>query len=167
MCPVTACSVNTMLLNYVIHTRTLCWQPSSAGFNNPRWKVSWTFQIKSDVNLFNHLVWKSDVAGCCSAGSVLWWHNVSPYSVLLICIIWSCFYVNLMQINQYDTCVIIDYFSWFDGVHTCCDKPYIDDNHYHFVGPFRRSGPLRGGDLADFHYLWKFSGLRCFRSSSS
>ena len=24
MCPVTACSVNTMLLNYVIHTRTLC-----------------------------------------------------------------------------------------------------------------------------------------------
>ena len=27
--------------------------------------------IKSDVNLFNHLVRKADVAGCCSAGSVL------------------------------------------------------------------------------------------------
>ena len=25
----------------------------------------------SDVNLFNHLVRKADVAGCCSAGSVL------------------------------------------------------------------------------------------------
>ena len=25
--------------------------------------------LKSDVNLFNHLVRKADVAGCCSAGS--------------------------------------------------------------------------------------------------
>ena len=25
----------------------------------------------NDVNLFNHLVRKADVAGCCSAGSVL------------------------------------------------------------------------------------------------
>ena len=30
-----------------------------------------TFLLKSDVNLFNHLVRKADVAGCCSAGSVL------------------------------------------------------------------------------------------------
>ena len=29
------------------------------------------FLLKSDVNLFNHLVRKADVAGCCSAGSVL------------------------------------------------------------------------------------------------
>ena len=29
------------------------------------------FCSKSDVNLFNHLVRKADVAGCCSAGSVL------------------------------------------------------------------------------------------------
>ena len=29
------------------------------------------FLLKSDVNLFNHLVRKVDVAGCCSAGSVL------------------------------------------------------------------------------------------------
>ena len=29
------------------------------------------FMLKSDVNLFNHLVRKADVAGCCSAGSVL------------------------------------------------------------------------------------------------
>ena len=28
------------------------------------------FLSKSDVNLFNHLVKKADVAGCCSAGSV-------------------------------------------------------------------------------------------------
>ena len=27
--------------------------------------------LKGDVNLFNHLVRKADVAGCCSAGSVL------------------------------------------------------------------------------------------------
>ena len=27
--------------------------------------------LKSDVNLFNHLVREMDVAGCCSAGSVL------------------------------------------------------------------------------------------------
>ena len=32
---------------------------------------SWTLLLKSDVNLFNHLVRKADVAGCCSAGSVL------------------------------------------------------------------------------------------------
>ncbi len=25
-------------------------------------------------------------------------------------------------------------------------------------GPFRRSGRLRGGDLAGFRYLWPFSG---------
>ena len=29
------------------------------------------FLLKSDVNLFNHLVRKADVVGCCSAGSVL------------------------------------------------------------------------------------------------
>ena len=39
------------------------------------------------------------VAGCCSAGSVLRWHEVAPYSVSLICIVWSCFHVKLMQIN--------------------------------------------------------------------
>ena len=27
--------------------------------------------LGDDVNLFNHLVRKADVAGCCSAGSVL------------------------------------------------------------------------------------------------
>ena len=34
-------------------------------------EIRWTFLLKSDVNLFNHLVRKADVAGCCSAGSVL------------------------------------------------------------------------------------------------
>ncbi|EKI68060.1 hypothetical protein ECEC1736_1655, partial [Escherichia coli EC1736] len=29
----------------------------------------------------------------------------------------------------------------------------VDDNYYHFAGPFRRSDRLRGGDLAVFHYL--------------
>ena len=29
------------------------------------------FAQGNDVNLFNHLVRKADVAGCCSAGSVL------------------------------------------------------------------------------------------------
>ncbi|NYX54313.1 DNA-packaging protein [Escherichia coli] len=27
----------------------------------------------------------------------------------------------------------MDYFSWFDGVHTCRDKPHVDDNYYHFA----------------------------------
>ena len=65
----------------------------------PRLRNSDPFLLKSDVNLFNHLVRKADVAGCCSAGSVLRWHEVAPYSVSLICIVWSCFYVKLMQIN--------------------------------------------------------------------
>ena len=81
--------------------------------------------LKSDVNLFNHLVRKADVAGCCSAGSVLRWHEVAPYSVSLICIVWSCFYVKLMQINYHDTCVIIDYLTWFDGLHARCDMQMI------------------------------------------
>ena len=45
------------------------------------------FLLKSDVNLFNHLVRKADVAGCCSAGSVLRVDEVAPYSVSLICIV--------------------------------------------------------------------------------
>ena len=36
------------------------------------------FLLKSDVNLFNHWSGKADVAGCCSAGSVLRWHEVAP-----------------------------------------------------------------------------------------
>ena len=36
-----------------------------------RLRNSGPFLLKSDVNLFNHLVRKADVAGCCSAGSVL------------------------------------------------------------------------------------------------
>ena len=67
--------------------------------HRPRLRNLSTLLLKSDVNLFNHLVRKADVAGCCSAGSVLRWHEVAPYSVSLICIVWSCFYVKLMQIN--------------------------------------------------------------------
>ena len=37
--------------------------------SRPRLRNSWPFLLKSDVNLFNHLVRKADVAGCCSAGS--------------------------------------------------------------------------------------------------
>ena len=50
-----------------------------------------------------NLVRKADAAGCCSAGSVLRWHEVAPYSVSLICIVWSCFYVKLMadQLSRY------------------------------------------------------------------
>ena len=93
------------------------------------------FLLKSYVNLFNHLVRKADVAGCCSAGSVLRWHEVAPYSVSLICIVWSCF--TLVDADQ-----LIRYLrhNWlFDGVfdkltHRC---GYVDDNHYHFTGLFR------------------------------
>ena len=72
----------------------------SDGRPDPGWEIPGPLLLKSDVNLFNHLVRKADVAGCCSAGSVLRWHEVAPYSVSLICIVWSCFYVKLMQINH-------------------------------------------------------------------
>ena len=41
------------------------------GFNDPGREIPGPFLLKSDVNLFNHLLGKADVAGCCSAGSVL------------------------------------------------------------------------------------------------
>ena len=44
----------------------------------PGWNSRTLCIWKSDVNLFNHLVRKVDVAGCCSAGSVLRWHEVAP-----------------------------------------------------------------------------------------
>ena len=56
----------------------------------PRSRNSDPFLLKSDVNLFNHLVRESGCCGCCSAGSALRWHEVAPYSVSLICIVWSC-----------------------------------------------------------------------------
>ena len=43
---------------------------SDGNFNDPG-EIPGPFLLKSDVNLFNHLVRKADVAGCCSAGSVL------------------------------------------------------------------------------------------------
>ena len=44
------------------------------------------FLLKSDVNLFNHLVRKWDVV-LLPAGSVLRHYEVAPYSVSLICIV--------------------------------------------------------------------------------
>ena len=42
----------------------------------------------SRAMLFCSIIWlEADVAGCCSAGSVLRWHEVAPYSVSLICIV--------------------------------------------------------------------------------
>ena len=56
------------------------------------------FLLKSDVNLFNHLVRKADVAGCCSAGSVFADMRLPVFSVAdLYCL--KLFYVKLMQIN--------------------------------------------------------------------
>ena len=99
----------------------------------PRLRNSWPFLLKSDVNLFNHLVRKADVMGCCSAGSVLRWQGGCPvFSVAdLHC---SVVFIKLMQINS------IRYLR-----HTIIwrlDGPprtlwYVDDNHYHFTGPFR------------------------------
>ena len=78
--------------------------------------------LKSDVNLFNHLVRKADVAGCCSA--VLFFvitGEVAPYSVSLICIVPEVVFnaVDADQLIRY--CVIIDYLTWFDGLHARCD----------------------------------------------
>ena len=43
----------------------------SDGFNDQAEKFPDPFLLKSDVNLFVHWLGKRDVAGCCSAGSVL------------------------------------------------------------------------------------------------
>ena len=53
---------------------------------NDQLRNSRTLLLKSDVNLFNHLVRKAE--GCCSAGSVLLVDKrVAPYSVSWICIV--------------------------------------------------------------------------------
>ena len=90
------CYSSSLQLMYMLSFLTLV---SDGRLQWPRLEKFLTLLLKSDVNLFNHLVRKADVAGCCSAGSVLRWHEVAPYSVSLICIVWSCFYVKLMQIN--------------------------------------------------------------------
>ena len=102
--------------------------------NDPGWEIPGPFLLKSDVNLFNHLVRKADVAGCCSAGSVLRWHEVAPYSVSLICIVWSCFTLSWCE-------SLIDYclrHNWLFDVVWWPPRTlwYVDDNHYHFTGPF-------------------------------
>ena len=51
----------------------------TAGFNDPGREIPGPFLLKSDVNLFNHLVRKADVAGCCLRGSVLRYGEVAPY----------------------------------------------------------------------------------------
>ena len=46
--------------------------------------------------------------------------RAAPYSVSLICIVWKRFYVVDADHSR-DTCVIIDYLTWFDGLHARCD----------------------------------------------
>ena len=70
----------------------------TAGFNDPGWEIPGPFC--SRAMLICSIIWLGKrMLRCCSAGSVLRWHEVAPYSVSLICIVWSCFYVKLMQIN--------------------------------------------------------------------
>ena len=57
------------------------------------------FLLKSDVNLFNHLVRKADVAGCCSAGSALRWIRGCPVFGVAGFVLSEVVYVKLMQIN--------------------------------------------------------------------
>ena len=96
----------------------------------PRLRNSWPFLLKSDVNLFNHLVRKADVAGCCSAGSVLRWHEVAPYSVSLICIVWSCFTLSWCRsINTIPASYWLFDVVWWPPRTLW----YVDDNHYHFM----------------------------------
>ena len=79
----------------------------------PRLRNSDPF-TKSDVNLFNHLVRKADVAGCCSAGSVLRWHEVavSVFSVADLYCLKLFFTLSWCRSINTDTCVIIDYLTW-------------------------------------------------------
>ena len=68
------------------------------------------------VNLFNHLVRKADVAGCCSGGLFVDMRLPCSGSVADLYCLKLFLRVKLMQINYYDTCVIIDYLTWFDGL---------------------------------------------------
>ena len=55
--------------------------------------------LKSDVNLFNHLLGKRMLRVVVLRVLFFVDMNVALYSVSLICIVRSCFYVMLMQIN--------------------------------------------------------------------
>ena len=76
----------------------LFWRQSpTAGFIRPRLRKFDPFLLKSDVNLFNHLS-RARCCGCCSA--VLSFVDMRlPRIQCRLCIVWSCFYVKLMQIN--------------------------------------------------------------------
>ena len=90
--------------------------------------------LKSDVNLFNHLVRKADVAGCCFAGSVLRWHEVAPYQ----CRWFVLSEVVLMLLMQITSIRYLRH-NWLFDVVWWSPRTlwYVDDNHYHFTGPFR------------------------------
>ena len=79
------------------------------------------FLLKSDVNLFNHLVRKADVAGCCSGGFCF----VDMRLPRIQCFDLYCLKLFLRYIDadhHHDTrAFIIDYLTWFDGLHARCD----------------------------------------------
>ena len=112
------------LFSDISHKQRLQW---------PELRNSRTLCIKSDVNLFNHWLGKADVAVIVLR--VLFFDCMScPVFSVLICIVWSCFYVKLMQII-----IAIPAYNWLFDVVWWPPRTlwYVDDNHYHFTGPFR------------------------------
>ena len=100
------------------------------------WEIPGPFLLKGDVNLFNHLVRKADVAGCCSAGfcsSI--WHELPRI---------QCRWFVLSEVVftlRIDADQLIRYLrhNWLFDVVWWPPRTlwYVDDNHYHFTGPFR------------------------------
>ena len=112
---------------------TLAWRQASSRLQAEKFLTSC-----SRAMLICSIIWLE--SGCCG---LLFWRVLFFKRYMRLpriqcrwfrCIVWSCFYVKLMQITYYDTCVIIDYLTWFDGLYRTLW--YVDDNHYHFMGPF-------------------------------
>lgn len=49
---------------------SVCCQSPATGFNNPGRKITGPFVFKCDIDLLNHVIRETDIAGCCSAGPV-------------------------------------------------------------------------------------------------
>ena len=100
-----------------------------------RLKIPGPFLLKSDVNLFNHLVRKADIFGLLILRvHILRWHEVAPYSVYWFACL-KLFYVKLMH----DQLIRYLRHNWLFDVVWWPPRTlwYVDDNHYHFTGPFR------------------------------
>ena len=109
----------------------------TAGFNDPGWEIPGPFC--SRAMLICSIIWLGKrMLRLLFCGSVLRWHEVAPYSVSSICIVWSCFYVvDADQLIRYLRHNWLFWSVWWPPRTLW----YVDDNHYHFTGPSWKKVP--------------------------